>query len=507
MLNSVIHGDCLDILKTLDADSVDVLCTDPPYALNFMNLDFDKAVPSVEIWKECLRVLKPGAFAFIMSSPRQDCLEQMLKNIREAGFNTNFTSLYWTYLSGFPKAMNVGRAIDRKLGVESEVIATITTHDIRNNSLMEARIPELKKEKQSMDYQVKTPTSELGKQYKNAYAYYQPKPALECILVCMKPIVEKNSIEQVLKNGKGVTWLGNCRIPHNEEVIETIRIVPKSDGTKMGLFAENTRMASPNPAGRFPANVLISDESFETHEYFSLDKWAEERKIVEHQRKKIFVCSPLKGVDTDMNDMYDNIHKAVEYSKYVIDCGHIPITPHLYFTQMLNDDEPAERMLGMELGLELMKMCDELWVFGSRISEGMKREIDEWNRLNVDAPIFLNIPKVAPSERDLGCEDLEEKFAPTIGDGIGLSPMNAERGGRKKNINPCVKPLALMSYLITLGSQPHDVVLDPFCGSGSTLMAAKRLNRKYIGIEKDIDYFEIAKCRVGVPVQPSLFDF
>ena len=58
-----------------------------------MNKDWDKAVPSIEVWKECLRVLKPGGFCFVMSAPRQDVLSQMIYRINKAGFKTDFTSL------------------------------------------------------------------------------------------------------------------------------------------------------------------------------------------------------------------------------------------------------------------------------------------------------------------------------------------------------------------------------------------------------------------------------
>lgn len=78
-------GDCLKQLKRLKDDSVDLIVTDPPYGISFMGRDWDKAVPPVEVWRECLRVLKPGAFAFIMSSPRQDCLARMILNLEEAG--------------------------------------------------------------------------------------------------------------------------------------------------------------------------------------------------------------------------------------------------------------------------------------------------------------------------------------------------------------------------------------------------------------------------------------
>ena len=71
-----------------------------------------------------------------------------------------------------------------------------------------------------------------------------------------------------------------------------------------------------------------------------------------------------------------------------------------------------------------------------------------------------------------------------------------------KNIHPTVKPLTLMSYLIVLGSRKGDVVLDPFMGSGTTPMACVTLDRIYIGIEREDEYFEIAEARVNKVEQP-----
>ena len=114
--NTILQGPAQDQLKTLDSESIDLIVTDPPYGYSFMNKDWDKAVVGVDTWKECLRVLKPGAFAFIMSSPRQDVLCKMILNLIDAGFETNFTSLYWCYASGFPKAADVSKLIDKRNG-------------------------------------------------------------------------------------------------------------------------------------------------------------------------------------------------------------------------------------------------------------------------------------------------------------------------------------------------------------------------------------------------------
>ncbi len=121
-LNKIYNMDCLEGMKELSDASVDLIVTDPPYGLEFMGKDWDKAVPSVQVWKECLRVLKHGSFAFVMSSPRSDVQSQMILRLQEAGFSCGFTPIFWAYASGFPKAMNISKAVDRKLKIESEVI-------------------------------------------------------------------------------------------------------------------------------------------------------------------------------------------------------------------------------------------------------------------------------------------------------------------------------------------------------------------------------------------------
>jgi len=106
----------------LPDSSVDLLVTDPPYGIGFMGKDWDNALPDRRIWAECLRILKPGAFAFVMCIPRADCLSRMIIALEDAGFRVNFTPIFWTYATGFPKAQNIGKAVDKRLGAEREVI-------------------------------------------------------------------------------------------------------------------------------------------------------------------------------------------------------------------------------------------------------------------------------------------------------------------------------------------------------------------------------------------------
>ena len=82
----IFHDDCLNVLREMPDNSIDAVITDPPYGYRFMCSNWDKAVPRVEIWKECLRVLKPGAFCMVMSAPRQDVLSQMIGPVWLGGF-------------------------------------------------------------------------------------------------------------------------------------------------------------------------------------------------------------------------------------------------------------------------------------------------------------------------------------------------------------------------------------------------------------------------------------
>jgi hypothetical protein len=120
--NPILIGDCAQTLKQLPDESVDLIVTDPPYGIAFMGKSWDKVLPSLESLKECCRVLKAGAFGFFMCSSRQDVLSRMICRLQDAGFETNFTDLFWLYATGFAKIANTSKMIDRRAGVEREVV-------------------------------------------------------------------------------------------------------------------------------------------------------------------------------------------------------------------------------------------------------------------------------------------------------------------------------------------------------------------------------------------------
>lgn len=356
----IIHGDCLEELKKLEDNSIDLLCTDPPYGYSFMGKDWDKAVPSVEIWKECCRVLKPGAFAFVMSAPRSDVQQAMVERLINGGFRLDFTPIYWTYASGFPKAGNIGKMVDKRLGVKSRVIGNKGEMAGRNTANHTALNGDSTSFQSSWANDVTEATSPQAKALDGSYAGFQPKPAVEVIIVAMKPLSEKTFVDQALKNGKGVTWLDDCRIPTGETL--SIGSNNRTNGNVNFGMKDVKEAQGQHEAGRFPANLLVEDETLgeDYSRFFNLDKWAET----------------------------------------------LP---------------------------------------------------------------FLQVAKASKREKNAGTD---------------------------KNHHPTVKPLKLMSYLITLGSRPGDTVLDPFVGSGTTVLAAKKLDRKAIGIEREAEYVEIAQARL-----------
>ena len=105
MTTTLLLGRCENKLKELNENSIDAIITDPPYGLSFMGKTWDYDVPSVEVWKECLRVLKPGGHMLSFSSART--YHRMVVNVEDAGFEIR-DQIMWVYGSGFPKSHNLG---------------------------------------------------------------------------------------------------------------------------------------------------------------------------------------------------------------------------------------------------------------------------------------------------------------------------------------------------------------------------------------------------------------
>ncbi|MFT4021997.1 MAG: DNA methyltransferase, partial [Acinetobacter sp.] len=193
MLNENVQlglGDCLEMMKQLPDSSVDSIVTDPPYGLNFMGKKWDYDVPSVQIWQECLRVLKPGGHLLAFAGTRTQ--HRMACNIEDAGFEIR-DMIAWVYGSGFPKSHDVSKAIDKVMGAEREVIG-------------ENKFAHRNGKKNLNCYGVASrpdetaPHTEQAKQWQGFGTAL--KPALEPITLARKPF--KGTVAQnVLEHGTG----------------------------------------------------------------------------------------------------------------------------------------------------------------------------------------------------------------------------------------------------------------------------------------------------------------
>ena len=193
-------GDSKDVLKTLKNESIDLLACDPPYSIGFMGKSWDKVLPPKEIWTECYRVLKPGAFIAVMSSPRSDVLYRMIKDLEDAGFDMSFSPILWTYHTGFPKASDTSKMIDKRLGAEREVVGKGKGAGTTGNSYVSNNTDYIGGDtgvfKSEVD--ITEPSTDLAKKYEGSKLGFQPKPAVEHIIIGMKPHGQKSYIDNVL---------------------------------------------------------------------------------------------------------------------------------------------------------------------------------------------------------------------------------------------------------------------------------------------------------------------
>lgn len=199
MEQHLILGDSKEVLKNLNEASIDLLATDAPYGISMMGKDWDKALPDKDIWAECYRVLKPGAFIAVMSSPRSDVLYRMIKDLEDSGFDMSFSPILWTYHTGFPKASDVSKMIDKRAGAEREVVGRKEGERYKYDFNSDFNDEQEKSRLGSGDAgSITAPSTDLAKKYEGSKLGFQPKPAVEHIIIGMKPHGQKSYIDNVL---------------------------------------------------------------------------------------------------------------------------------------------------------------------------------------------------------------------------------------------------------------------------------------------------------------------
>lgn len=246
-------------MRTMAADSVDSIVTDPPYGIKFMGKGWDHGVPGVPFWVEALRVAKPGAYLVAFGGTRT--FHRLAVAIEDAGWEIRDT-LMWVYGSGFPKSLDVGKAIDAHLGKEREVVG----FDPRSKGMKPGANnwggcgPKFK-----AGHDITAPTSEQAKQWDGWGTAL--KPAWEPILMARKPL-PGTVAENVIKHGTGGINIEACRVEgvadvpfgtrHDRENTSSAPMVSRKDNPNEWVGSTN---------GRWPANP-IHDGSEEVVRHF-----------------------------------------------------------------------------------------------------------------------------------------------------------------------------------------------------------------------------------------------
>ncbi len=267
-LNRIYNEDCLEGMKLLDDNSIDNIVTDPPYELGFMGKKWDSTgiAYNVELWKECLRVLKPGGHLLALGGTRT--YHRMTCAIEDAGFEIR-DCIQWLYGSGFPKSHDISKAIDKKLGAEREVVGMYQHPDGKPRNIdnhkanKDARIADQEwGMKQSGFQPITAPATPEAQQWEGWGTAL--KPANEPIVVARKPLSEKTIAENVLKWGTGGINIDECRIP-TEDNLNGGRYSDNKGEITCNVYtpAINKRSKSDynQPTGRFPANVMLDEEA------------------------------------------------------------------------------------------------------------------------------------------------------------------------------------------------------------------------------------------------------
>ena len=241
-------GNCLDVLRTMPDNSVDSIVTDPPYGLSFMGKKWDYDVPSEDIWRECLRVLKPGGHLLAFAGTRTQ--HRMAVRIEDAGFEIR-DMLAWVYATGFPKSLNVSIAIDKAAGSEREVVG-VSQHSANRKAGAIWGGTESEPERN-----ITAPATDAAKQWDGFGTAL--KPALEPLTLARKPLIGTVAAN-VLKHGTGAINIDGCRVGTDESTQRPCG--PDSDHAGQFKGTQGGMRGAEAGKGRWPAN-LIHDGSDE----------------------------------------------------------------------------------------------------------------------------------------------------------------------------------------------------------------------------------------------------
>jgi DNA modification methylase len=435
----LVHGDCLTLLAELPEGSVDAIVTDPPYGLGFMGKAWDDLPPGEEWAKACYRVLKPGGHLLAFGGTRT--WHRLAVAVEDAGFEMR-DSIAWLYGSGFPKSLDVSKAIDKAAGATREVTGerrwTSPKMDA-GQGVSGLRVSggfagEYEGERVSVPLTAPaTPDAEKWQGWGTAL-----KPAFEPIVVARKPLTGTVAAN-VLAHGTGGLNIDACRIEG---------AAASAGGTRRsgGIMGASTPLGGwePTPGqGRWPANVVL-DES--------------QAAALDQQSGTFKGRVGMRQHGSGTNSVYGKFDRSEMSTGHAGTEDSGGASRFFYVAKAPKKERPSYVKEGAGQGEVIARTVKQCATCGSKtIKSGAGG-------------------------------------APACGHGTWEHVKIAER--EERVAHPTVKPLALMRWLVRLVTPPGGTVLDPFGGSGATAEAAMQEGFDCIIVEREADYLPLIRERV-----------
>ena len=529
-------GDCLEVMPTLEADSVDAIITDPPYGLSFMGMHWDRGVPGVDFWVEALRVAKPGCHMLAFGGTRT--FHRLTCAIEDAGWEIRDCVMY-VYGSGFPKSKNIGC----KCGVGTIPYDHEETEQKaeRNVRLMRAG-----------DVSSSLSVEETGGQVLHE-GMQEPGVSLEG---------RKEFSSPAIRHGQpGMEGRSNLLSEAWELQADQIRPMPdriSGDGPEGSI----RNGASPDN-GNGNRATLASNGSCSPQESQSAGQPNRKLGTLSEQhgaQESGEICSKCggllkwKGFGSALKPAWEPIilaRKPIE--------GTVAANVQKYGTGAMNIDGSRVKWAGTKDAAAAAAAAvrfrnsqangAETISYGNTrrtdipqydntvpgrfpanlIHDGSEEVVENFPQSKSDggckpggqsiggrgkynggdnrgyfnlgdsgsASRFFYCAKASKADRDDGCEFLPLGEPPASARSKPGEGRQNALGNPRSNHHPTVKPTALMRYLCRLITPPQGIVLDPFMGSGSTGKAAILEGFDFIGIELEPQYLEIAEARIN----------
>ena len=491
----VLHGDCVELLAGLEDCSVDSIVTDPPYELGFMGKQWDGAgiAYSVELWSQCLRVLKPGGHLLAFGGTRT--YHRMACAIEDAGFEIR-DSIHWVYGSGFPKSLNVGKAIDKTNG-EGDRRYKFTGW-MRTTGLTARQLDEV------------TGTN-MGGHYLTAKS--QPAIPTAELWAVIRPLC-----------GEVPEWVDElvARVEAEREVVgRSDDLYGRKSGIANGTKGHTT--VGGTVAEAYDVTAPATDEAKRWEGWGTSLKPAHEPVVLARKPLAGTVAGNvlefgtgglnIDGCRVATTDRFGGGANGTSgfAEGYESGDGWQPGSPSGRWPANVVFDGAAAAALDQQSGdrpgaVSVSRGRTGTFDFGSHDkvagygdNGGASRFFTQSDFGPDDWP-FVYQAKPSKRERNAGLDGLEagqpvggaDKWTETDrrkGEGVTRTP--------SANVHPTVKPVALMRHLVRLVTPPGGTVLDPFAGSGTTLVAAVLEGMNAIGCEMTDEYLPIIRGRVA----------